>query len=71
MRSGPPWRTNGIFSTVANPASLDPGAIASAISLKTALFRHEALARGRLYVAAFRSGDLHDHIEQGRASRGA
>ena len=49
---------------MAGPVLFDPGAIASAISLKTAPFRHQALARGRLYLAAFRSGDLHDHTEQ-------
>ena len=35
-----------------------PGASASATSLKTAQFRHQVLARGRLYLAAFRSGTI-------------
>jgi len=44
---------------MAGPVIFDPGAIASAISLKTAPFRHQALTRGRLYLAAFGAGDLH------------
>jgi hypothetical protein len=44
---------------MAGPVLFDPGAIASAISLKTAPFRHQALTRGRLYLAAFGAGDLH------------
>jgi hypothetical protein len=37
-------------------APVDPGAIASAISLKTALFRHQAPARGAALSSRFRSG---------------
>jgi hypothetical protein len=67
----PSKRAAFLPTPMAGPVLFDPGAIASAISLKTAPFRHQALTRGRLYLAAFGAGDLHDHTEQGRASRGA